>query len=82
MFNAGALTFQEFAMDERLPLAAIQDAVLDFLRGRNDVVVFGAQAVNEFPERLSLDLFAEREFFPDQRWNINHAPRKLAISMV
>ena len=35
-------------MDEQLPLATIQDAVLEFLRGRDDVVLFGAQAVNAY----------------------------------
>jgi len=33
---------------EKLPLATIQNAVLEFLRGRNDAVVFGAQAVNAY----------------------------------
>jgi len=44
MLNAGTLTFEEFAMREELPLATIHEAVLDFLRGRDDAVVFGAQA--------------------------------------
>lgn len=35
-------------MREPLPLATIHDAVLEFLRGRNDVVVFGATAVNAY----------------------------------
>jgi hypothetical protein len=48
MFGAGVLTFREFMMRERLPLATVQQAVLEFLRGRNDVVVFGAQAVNAY----------------------------------
>jgi hypothetical protein len=48
MFFAGALTFQEFIMHESLPLATIQQAVLEFLQGRNDAVVFGAQAVNAY----------------------------------
>ena len=48
MFHAGVLTFKEFAMQESLPLATIQEAVLDFLRGRSDVVVFGSQAVNAY----------------------------------
>ena len=45
-------------MSETLPLATIQEAVLEFLRGRNDVVVFGAQAVNAYvPEpRMSQDI--------------------------
>jgi hypothetical protein len=48
MLNAGVLTFQEFAMREPLPLATIHEAVLEFLKGRNDVVVFGATAVNAY----------------------------------
>ena len=35
-------------MSEPLPLASIQEAVLEFLRDRNDAVVFGAQAVNAY----------------------------------
>jgi hypothetical protein len=48
MLNAGTITFEEFATGEQLPLATIHEAVLDFLRGRNDVVVCGAQAVNAY----------------------------------
>jgi hypothetical protein len=48
MFGDGSLTFQEFAMGEPLPLATIHDAVLDFLRGREDAAMFGAQAVNAY----------------------------------
>jgi hypothetical protein len=48
MFDAGTLTFREFAMGEALPLATIQNAVLEFLRDRDDGVVFGAQAVNAY----------------------------------
>lgn len=56
--NAGVLTFKEFAMREQLPLATIHDAVLEFLRGRDDVVVFGAQAVNAYVDepRMSQDI--------------------------
>lgn len=45
-------------MSESLPLATVQEAVLEFLRGRDDVVVFGAQAVNAYvPEpRMSQDI--------------------------
>ena len=45
-------------MSETLPLATIQEAVLEFLRGREDAVVFGAQAVNAYvPEpRMSQDI--------------------------
>ena len=48
MLNAGVLTFQEFAMHEPLPLAIVHEAVLEFVRGRDDVVVFGATAVNAY----------------------------------
>src|SRR5689334_24834070 len=48
MLNAGVLTFQEFAMREPLPLATLHEAVLEFLRGREDAVVFGATAVNAY----------------------------------
>jgi len=45
-------------MNESLPLATIQEAVLEFLRGRDDAVMFGAQAVNAYvPEpRMSQDI--------------------------
>jgi hypothetical protein len=48
MLNAEVLTFQEFAMHEPLPLSTIQGAVLEFLQGRDDAVLFGAQAVNAY----------------------------------
>jgi len=48
MFDANVLTFREFMRQESLPLATIQSAVLEFLRDRDDVVLFGAQAVNAY----------------------------------
>lgn len=48
MFGDGALTFQEFMMREPHPLAVIHDAILEFLRGRKDAVLYGAQAVNAY----------------------------------
>lgn len=48
MLNADVLTFREYVMQETLPLSTIHEAVLNFLRGRNDVVLFGAQAVNAY----------------------------------
>lgn len=48
MLNAGVLTFQEFAMRETLPLSTIHESVLEFLQGRDDAVLFGAQAVNAY----------------------------------
>lgn len=58
MFNPDILTFQEFIVREELTLAAIQGAVLEFLRGRDDVALFGAQAVNAYvPEpRMTQDI--------------------------
>ncbi len=53
MLDAGALTFQEFMMRERLPLATIQNAVLEFLRGRDGTCLFGAQAVIFFQRIFS-----------------------------
>lgn len=35
-------------MHEALPLSKIHEAVLEFLQGREDVVLFGAQAVNAY----------------------------------
>ncbi|HSS19695.1 MAG TPA: nucleotidyl transferase AbiEii/AbiGii toxin family protein [Pyrinomonadaceae bacterium] len=45
-------------MREEVPLAAIHDAVLEFLRGRDDAVLFGAQAVNAYvgEPRMSQDI--------------------------
>jgi len=48
MFGDGSLTFREFMTREPLPLATIHDAVLEFLRGRDDAVLYGAQAVNAY----------------------------------
>ena len=58
MLNAGVLTFKEFAMREPLPLATIHEAVLEFLRRRDDVVVFGATAVNAYASepRMTQDI--------------------------
>ena len=40
------LSVTEYLMGEPVPLVRVHDAVFDFCRGREDVVVFGAQAVN------------------------------------
>jgi hypothetical protein len=47
-FWDGPLSFREWAMGEPLPLATVHTAVLEFLRGRNDVALYGAQAVNAY----------------------------------
>jgi hypothetical protein len=51
MFGDGPLTLREFAMREPLPLAKVHDAILDFLRNRDDAVLFGAQAVNAYVDQ-------------------------------
>jgi hypothetical protein len=58
MFGDGSLTFREFAVREPLPLATIQAAVLEFLEGRDDAAVFGAQAVNAYVDepRMTQDV--------------------------
>ena len=58
MLNADTVTFREFMTQEPLPLSTIQNAVLEFLRGRHDVVLFGAQAVNAYvaEPRMSEDI--------------------------
>ncbi|NUM78028.1 nucleotidyl transferase AbiEii/AbiGii toxin family protein [candidate division KSB1 bacterium] len=58
MINAGVLTFREFVMRESLPLANLHQAVLEFLHGRDDAVLFGAQAVNAYVSepRMSQDI--------------------------
>jgi hypothetical protein len=58
MFGDGALSFKEFVMREPLPLATVHDAVLAFLRGRKDAVLFGAQAVNAYVDepRMTQDI--------------------------
>jgi hypothetical protein len=45
------LSFREFMRREPLQLATIQAAVFDFLRDRDDVVVFGTQAVNAYVDK-------------------------------
>jgi hypothetical protein len=48
MLSADALSFQEFMNREVLPLATLHGALLEMLQGRDDVVLFGAQAVNAY----------------------------------
>ena len=77
MFTADTLTFQELMAREKLPLATIQNAVLEFLRGRNDVAVFGAQAVNAYVKEprmtQDVDLLSQRaeEFAKELQSHLN-----------
>jgi hypothetical protein len=54
MFGDGSLTLREFAMKEPLPLARIHDAVLEFLRNRDDAALFDAQAVNAYVDEARM----------------------------
>jgi len=58
VLGEGALSFREFAVGEPLPLATVHEAILEFLRGRDDVVLFGAQAVNAYVDepRMTQDV--------------------------
>ena len=58
MLGDGSLTFREFAMGEPLPLATVHDAVLEFLQGRPDAALVGAQAVNAYVDepRMTQDV--------------------------
>lgn len=57
-FAEGTITFKEFAVKEPLLLSAVQEAVLEFLQGRDDAVVYGAQAVNAYVDepRMTQDV--------------------------
>jgi hypothetical protein len=57
LFDA-PLTFQEFKAHEDVPLATVFRAVLSLLAGRDDAVLFGAQAVNAYcePPRMTADV--------------------------
>ncbi len=43
-------TFHEIIMNDPLPKGTIQQAVVDFLKGRDDAAIFGAMAVNAYIE--------------------------------
>lgn len=90
MINADVLTFQEFAMHESLPLSKIQTAILEFLQGREDAVLFGAQAVNAYVSepRMTQDvdllstraseLAEEIKFFLSDKFHIAVRVREVA----
>ena len=61
-------------MHEPLPLATIHGAVLDFLRRRDDVVVFGATAVNAYvaEPRMTQDIDVMSTRAPELAEEIRH----------
>ena len=58
LFFDAPLTFQEFIVREDVPLADVFRVVLAFIVGRDDAVLFGAQAVNAYcePPRMTGDI--------------------------
>ncbi|MBI4672415.1 MAG: nucleotidyl transferase AbiEii/AbiGii toxin family protein [Chloroflexi bacterium] len=90
MFNAGVLALSEKLVNEPLPIATIQDAVIEFLYDRDDVVVFGAQAVNVYTSELRMSqdvdvlstraaqLAEELRAFLNQRFHIAVRVRQVA----
>lgn len=64
-------------MHEPLPLSKIQEAVLEFLQGRDDAVLFGAQAVNAYVSEpratQDVDIMSTRarDFAEELRQHIN-----------
>ncbi len=64
-------------MHEPLPLSKIQEAVLEFLQGRDDVALFGAQAVNAYVSEpratQDVDIMSNRahEFAEELRANLS-----------
>jgi len=62
--KAGAYPPPDFKSQEKVPLATIQNAAMEFLRGREDAVVFGGHAVNAYVKEKratqELDLLSTR----------------------
>jgi len=62
--KAGAYPPPNFKSQEKVPLATIHNAVREFLRGREDAVVFGGHAVNAYVKEKratqELDLLSTR----------------------
>lgn len=53
------LTFREIVMNEPLPKGVIQQAVIEFLAGRDDAAVFGAMAVNVYVDERRMTEFID-----------------------
>lgn len=62
--KVGAYPPPDLKLQEKIPLATIQNAAMEFLRGREDAVVFGAHAVNAYVKEKratqELDLLSTR----------------------
>lgn len=71
-------------MKEPLPLARIHDAILEFLKGRDDAVLCGAPAVNAYLSdvRMSADVYVvstQAEELPRQLRDYLHTKFRLAL---
>jgi hypothetical protein len=83
LFDA-PLTLREYVTHEEVPLATIFREVFTFIAGRDDVVVFGAHAVNAYvePERMTQDIdllsLRARDLSEEIR---EHLGRKLTIAV-
>ena len=58
VFDNYPLTIREYSMGTEITLAELHRVILDFLRGRKDVALFGAQAVNAYVDapRMTVDV--------------------------
>jgi len=78
------LSFTEFLMAEPLPLAQIQQTILECLQGRRDVALFGAYAVNAYitEARMTQDvdiLALEANRFATELQNYLHEKLHIAV---
>src|SRR3954467_11832196 len=58
MLVDSGLTFREIVMNDPLPKGTIQQAIIDFLKSRDDAAIFGAMAVNAYVDerRMTEDI--------------------------
>jgi hypothetical protein len=89
MLGDAPLSLREFVMQEPLPLATIQTAVFEFLRGRTDCAVYGAHSVNAYVAQqratedidiestLAAELAEELKVFLNQKFYIATRVREI-----
>lgn len=71
------LTFREIVMNDPLPKGTIQQAVIDFLKDRDDAALFGAMAVNAYiderrmTEDVDIVATSANEFTESLRQHLN-----------
>lgn len=83
--KAGTYPPPDLKLQEKIPLATIQNTAMEFLRGREDAVVFGAHAVNAYVKEKratqELDLLSTRtaKFATELR---DHLNRRLRVFLL